>query len=89
MCNLWFSNFAVVNRICSLNYPTEKLGRFALANPNFISIVFGFFNLNFAVILVQFSMFIALRFREMLASFEAGGHKWTRTTDLTLIRRAL
>ena len=82
MCNLWFSNFAVVNRICSLNYPTEKLGRFALANPNFISIVFGIFNHNFAVILVQLSMFLAsLR--------EAGGHKWTRTTDLTLIRRAL
>ena len=35
----------VVNRICSLNYPTEKL----FINE-FIFYRFGFFNLNFAVI---------------------------------------
>ena len=66
---------------------------------NSFSIAFGFFNLNFAVILVQLSMFSSsfqrkgknlLRFfeNESEDSFN-GGHKWTRTTDLTLIRRAL
>jgi len=54
MCNLWFSNFAVVNSNLQFKLPDRK----TFINESF-SIAFGFFNLNFAVILVQFSMFVA------------------------------
>ena len=36
-----------------------------------------------------FENFLEVLLRELSVPFPAGGLKWTRTTDLTLIRRAL
>ena len=54
--------------------------------PNYL-LIYLFFLLNYlfvSFILIQFSMTIAELPLEVL-----GGLKWTRTTDLALIRRAL
>ena len=38
---------------------------------------------------VRFYSFFFIRFSMIVVPFRAGWHKWTRTTDLALIRRAL
>ena len=59
-------------------------------------LIAGFYPTLTFVIVVHFSSFaLLLLFIIQFSSFVpckislAGGHKWTRTTDLTLIRRAL
>ena len=50
-----------------------------------------FYPLNFFnwISLISSLLFRYSIFKVPFAALAAGGHKWTRTTDLTLIRRAL